>query len=87
MRLYAVSLERAAQKQLRAVRDRRLRGELEREILALTRNPRPPGCLKLSGYADHWRVRVGDWRIIYRIEDRKLIVVVVTLAPRGGVYR
>jgi mRNA interferase RelE/StbE len=35
---------------------------------------------------DHWRVRVGDWRIVYRIEDGRLVVVVVRVAPRSGVY-
>ena len=83
---YTVIVERPAQKQLRAVKDKRLRGALEREILALADDPRPPGCLKLVGQKDHWRVRVGDWRIVYRIEDGRLVVVVVRVAPRSGVY-
>ncbi|OYW48283.1 MAG: plasmid stabilization protein, partial [Rhodobacterales bacterium 12-65-15] len=49
-------------------------------------DPRPHGCLKLVGHKDHWRVRVGDWRIVYRIEDGRLVVVVVRVAARSGVY-
>jgi mRNA-degrading endonuclease RelE of RelBE toxin-antitoxin system len=52
----------------------------------LITDPRPLGCSKLSGFKDHWRVRVRDWRIVYRIEDGRLVVLVVTVAPRGGVY-
>jgi mRNA interferase RelE/StbE len=36
---------------------------------------------------DHYRIRVGDWRIIYTIEDNVLLVVVIEIAPRGGAYR
>lgn len=86
MKRYTVFIDRPAQKQLRAVRDVRLRAALEREILSLADNPRPPGCLKLVGQKDHWRVRVGDWRIVYRIEDGRLVVVVIRVAVRGGVY-
>lgn len=86
MRRYTVTVDRPAQKQLRAVRDRRLRAALERHILALADDPRPHGCLKLVGHSDHWRIRVGDWRIVYRIEDARLVVLVVRVAPRSEVY-
>lgn len=86
MTRYTVVVDRPAQKQLRAVRDVRLRNTLEREILALATDPRPPGCLKLAGHKDHCRVRVGDWRIVYRIEDGRLVVVVVRVAPRSELY-
>ena len=86
MTRYRLDYEPKARKQLRAIRDRRLLVALEREIAALAVDPRPPGCLKLVGQKDHWRVRVGDWRIVYRIEDGRLVVVVVRVAPRSGVY-
>ena len=60
---------------------------LRAAILALAVNPRPIGCKKLTGPYDLWRVRVGDWRIIYQIQDDVLIVVVVEIGPRGDVYR
>jgi mRNA interferase RelE/StbE len=83
---YRLDYEPKARKQLRAIRDRRLLVALEREIAALADDPRPPGCLKLVGHKDYWRVRVGDWRIVYRIEDGRLVVIVVRVAPRSGVY-
>jgi mRNA interferase RelE/StbE len=86
MTRYRVALERAAQKQLRAITDKRIRNAIERDIYALADDPRPPGCLKLVGHKDLWRVRVGDWRIVYRIEGDRLVVLVVRVAPRGGVY-
>ena len=49
--------------------------------------PRPMGCKKLTGYEDLYRVRVGDWRIIYAIQDDRLIVLVLEIATRGGAYR
>ncbi len=50
-------------------------------------NPRPRGCIKLKGEEDVWRIRVGDYRIVYTIEDDKLIVLVVRVAHRRDVYR
>ena len=41
----------------------------------------------MSGSGDDWRIRVGDWRVVYRIDDGRVVVVVVRVAPRGGVYR
>ena len=87
MTRYRLNYEPKARKQLRAIKDVRLRGALEASLAGLMDDPRPPGCLKMVGYRDHWRIRVGDWRVIYRIDDGKLVVLVVTLGPRGGVYR
>ena len=65
--------------------------DLRRRILArlhdLEINPRPPGCKKLAGYADLYRVRVGDWRITYTIKAAELVVLVIEVAPRGGAYK
>ncbi len=66
---------------------RRLLKRVERTIEALAENPRPFGCKRLVGHRDLYRVRVGDWRIVYAIEDDKLIVLIVKIAPRGRVYR
>lgn len=87
MKRYTVTLDRAAQKQMRAVKDNRLRAALESAILALADAPRPVGCLKMTGRDDLWRIRVGEWRVVYRIENARLVVMVIAMAPRGGVYR
>ncbi len=86
MTQYQIDLSARARKDLRRLKDRRLHDRLISEIAELATNPRPPGCLKLVGEVDQWRVRVGDWRIIYRIEDARLVVLVVTVAPKGGGY-
>jgi len=70
---------------------RRVPADLRRRILAklhtLEKNPRPTGCKKLVGLASLYRVRVGNWRIIYTIKDEELIVLVLEIVPRGSAYR
>jgi mRNA interferase RelE/StbE len=56
-------------------------------IRVLAQAPRPVGCKKLVGYDNLYRVRVGEWRISYAIEDDRLIVLILEVAPRGGAYR
>lgn len=56
-------------------------------IEALTGNPRPAGCTKMAGFVDVWRIRVGMFRILYRIADRQLIVEVIRIGHRREVYR
>jgi mRNA interferase RelE/StbE len=56
-------------------------------ILALAGKPRPPQTRKLKGEGDLWRVRVGDYRILYQIEDDRLVVIVIRIAHRREVYR
>jgi mRNA interferase RelE/StbE len=63
---------------------------LQRRIFArletLTTNPRPPGSVKLTGQ-EAYRVRVGDYRVIYIVEDDELVVVVIDVGHRRDVYR
>lgn len=83
---YRVRLTRPVQKALDA-----LTGNLYRRVIecmrALADNPRPPSARKLSGMEDHWRVRVGDWRIVYTVRDRELIVLVLKIGHRREIYR
>ena len=60
---------------------------LDPAILALAQNPRPPGCVKLSGEESLWRIRVGDYRIVYQIQDAALLVLVVKVGHRREVCR
>ena len=53
---------------------------------SLGENPRPAGCKKLKGYRDLWRIRVGDWRILYLIDDGAKLVGVTRIAHRREVY-
>ena len=70
---------------------RKLSPEVQRRldpaILALADNPRPPGCLKLSGPDSLWRIRVGDYRIVYQIQDEILLILVVNVGHRREIYR
>jgi mRNA interferase RelE/StbE len=68
-----------------------LDGQLRRRVLAalfrLESDPRPPGAVKLVGEERTWRVRVGDWRVLYEIHDGVLVVLVVAVAHRREAYR
>ena len=55
-------------------------------IQSLTKGPRPHGCEKLSEH-EHYRIRQGNYRILYSIEDERLIIVVVKVGHRKEVYR
>jgi mRNA interferase RelE/StbE len=84
--VYQVVVERKAEKdldQLTGIVYRRVR----EAITGLAENPRPPGCLKLTGCDADWRVRVGDYRIIYQIADTVRIVRVTRVRHRREVYR
>lgn len=83
---YAVTLLRDAQKALDKM-DAELRGRIVRAIRLLEGDPRHPGVIKMTGAEDLYRVRVGDWRIVYAIRDRELVVLVIRMAHRREVYR
>lgn len=83
---YRIILERRAEKDFRSIRDTRLKRRIAAAIDALADAPRAAGAKKMQGYDELWRVRIGDWRICYRIEDARLIVLVITVAPRAEVY-
>ena len=58
-----------------------------RHVEALAQQPRPPGCGKLQGASDLWRIRVGDYRVVYRIDDQTRFVDVSIIRHRKDVYR
>lgn len=60
---------------------------IDRAVLALADNPRPPGAKMLRGSTDLYRIRVGDHRIIYSVEDRIVTVCVVRVRHRREAYR
>lgn len=66
---------------------RKVRARILDAIDELREDPRPPGCMKLKGDDDLWRIRVGDYRVIYTICDEELIVLVVRVAHRKDVYK
>ena len=82
---YFLEIKRSAQKELDALDDA-LFARIDHKILALAANPRPPGCKKLKGYADHWRLRVGDYRVVYIIDDSTKQILITRIAHRRHAY-
>ena len=61
-------------------------GWLLPRIRELSGNPRPAGCKKLRGYKDYWRIRVGNYRVVYAIDDARKVVDIRRVAHRNEVY-
>lgn len=83
---FTIYLTKAAAKDLAAVPKKSLQ-HIDTTIRSLADNPRPHGSIKLQGSDDLYRIRKGNFRIIYKIEDEALIVTVVRVGNRKNVYR
>lgn len=83
--MYKVFLERRAEKDIDAL-DRGIREKVIERLLLLEENTRPLGVKKLVGTMNAWRLRVGDWRIIYEIYDKKKEVKVYRVKHRSKAY-
>ena len=86
MREYTVVFARSARKELQAL-DRTVAARILKRIEALTREPRPSGCKKLEGIDNLWRIRIGDWRVVYSVDDSRLLVEVSVIRHRREAYR
>ena len=83
---YTVILSERAEKELKSI-DANIAEGIKSDILSLENNPRPLGVKKLRGYKDLWRIKSNVYRIIYRINDGNVTVIVVRIAHRKEVYR
>ena len=83
---YQVVVEKRAEKELSKLPPN-LYPRIINAIVELGNNPRPRGCRKLEGYANHYRIRIGDYRVIYTIEDKILYVQVIGIANRKDAYK
>lgn len=83
--LYVVSLRPRARKEIRNL-DRQILTRVSKAFDNLAENPRPPGCLKVKTSETQWRIRVGDWRIGYEIDDAARTVTIVTVGHRSEFY-
>lgn len=83
---YRIEFEPEADKQLRKL-DKGARSRINLVLVDLETDPRPDGVKKLKGYENRWRIRTGDWRIVYEIEDGLLVVIVVAVGHRSKVYK
>lgn len=84
--LYRVEVKSSAQKEIS-----RLPGDTRRRVLlamaGLAGDPRPAGARKIVGADDTYRIRVGDYRVVYQVADRVLLVFIIRVAHRKDVYR
>ncbi len=83
---HRIEVAPAALRQLRKL-DPQARRRVQAAIELLADQPRPPGATKLAGGDGEWRVRTGDYRIIYEIHDQALLVLVVAVGHRRDIYR
>ncbi|OGQ04257.1 MAG: plasmid stabilization protein [Deltaproteobacteria bacterium RIFCSPLOWO2_01_FULL_45_74] len=84
--MYAVYLEKAAQKDLDKLPKNRF-DQIISKIKSLSDNPRPTGCRKITGSQNDWRIRIGDYRVVYEIDDKAKAVRVMRARHRREVYR
>jgi len=83
-RFYAVNIGKAAQREIRSL-DQTVRTRVIKAIRTLN-NPRPAGCIKLAGSSNLWRIRIGDWRVLYEIADENKEVIIVGVRHRSRAY-
>ena len=85
MSIYQVELSKDTVKFLKKL-DKKTLYRMQGVIELLSQNPRPPKSKKLIN-KNYWRVRVGDYRIVYKIRDKNLIIIVIKIASRSDVYK
>ena len=83
---YRVDFSPAAARQVRKL-DAQVRRRVQAVVELLSVDPRPPGAKQLVGGLGEWRVRTGDYRIIYEIHDDVLVVLVLSVGHRRDIYR
>lgn len=84
--MYEVYLERRAEQDLK-----RLPSEIFHNIVIhikeLSKNPRPFGCRKITGSKNDWRIRAGDYRVVYEIDDKLKVIRIMKVRHRKEIYR
>ncbi|WP_417367585.1 type II toxin-antitoxin system RelE family toxin [Glutamicibacter arilaitensis] len=83
---YRITIARGAAKTFRGLHPQ-VAARLKDAIQALAEDPRPPGCLQLNGGDGELRIRVGDYRIVYDVQDDVLVVLVLKIGHRREIYR
>jgi len=83
--MYSIEIDRYAVKQLKSLPNEDIE-KIKSKILELGKNPRPSGYIKLKG-TEAFRVRVGNYRIIYEINDKDFVVIIVAIGHRKEIYK
>ena len=87
MASYSLVIKKSAAKELEGVPGKKERQRIVDRIQSLAASPRPPGVEKLSGAAEKYRIRQGDYRVAYEIDDKVLAASVVKIGHRKDIYR
>ena len=82
---FRISLKPSAAKEIRSISRKRDKQRVVARINGLSNDPRPPGCAKVTD-SDSYRIRQGDYRIIYNVADTDLVVYVLKVCHRKDVY-
>ena len=84
--MYEVYLERSAENDLKRLPTSTF-NRIVYQIKTLAENPRPSGCRKITGSKNDWRIRIGDYRVLYEVNDRAKAVRVTRVRHRREAYR
>ncbi len=84
--MYEVFLERSAERDLKKLVPEVFQ-RIVLQLKALAANPRPPGCRKIKGTVNDWRIRIGEYRIIYEVDEGAKAVRVMRISYRKEAYR
>jgi mRNA interferase RelE/StbE len=84
---YSLRIKDSAAKEIERIEPKKVRRQIVTRIQGLATDPRPPGCEKLAGAGDRYRVRQGAYRFVYEIRDLELVVVLVNVGHRSQVYK
>jgi mRNA interferase RelE/StbE len=82
---YSIIVARPAQKEIKSL-DQGVRERILPALRALAVEPRPSGCRKLVGAQNRWRIRVGDYRVIYTVNDADHIIEIIIVRHRSKAY-
>ena len=82
---FSVEIKKSAQREMDALSEPMFT-RTDKQIVALVHNPRPQGCRKLRGQKDIWRIRIGDYRVVYSIDEARKLVNILRVAHRREVY-
>ncbi len=83
--MYSVEITARAERELRRL-DRAIKNRVTSAIRALADDPRPAGCVKVKSEEGVWRIRIGDWRVGYCVDDAAQEVVVIRIGHRSEFY-
>jgi mRNA interferase RelE/StbE len=83
---FRIEVSATAEKQIRKLpREHQVR--VLQAIRALAREPKPPGSRRIRGYEDVYRIRVGTYRVLYRVEAQRLVIIILKIGHRRDIYR